>query len=142
MINGSTLYNGTTPSKSDYTLTTKYPQSITISELLAGEQYILILGPYLVNNTMIYSVYVCYNPVNSGDRLDFMLPLYNTTDVHAQSFRWRVTENQAKLANEGEDQYIILGVNHWKDAALSRGNCAICHFNADQISNEVSIVIK
>lgn len=130
-----------TPSSSKWTLT-QHGGNFTVADQLIGDQYILIIGPYLVNGNMIYTVYATYNPVNSGNRLDFMLPLYNTTNVQAQSFRFRVTENQATLANEGEEQMMTLSVNFWKDSAMSRGNCAICHFNANQISDNVSIVIK
>ena len=114
----------------------------TFTDQLIGQQNVFIVGPYLVNGDMIYTVYATYNPITSGDRLDFNLPLYNTEDVPAQLFSFKVTENQATLANEGQDQYITIGVNNWKDSSTIRGNCAICHFSADQISNEVVIRYK
>lgn len=116
--------------------------NFTIADQLIGQQNVFIVGPYLVNGDMIYTVYATYNPITSGDRLDFYLPLYNTEDVPAQLFSFKVTENQATLANEGQDQYITIGVNNWKDSSTIRGNCAICHFSADQISNEVVIRYK
>lgn len=125
-----------------YFTITQHGGNYTFSDLLIGDQRILIVGPYSVNGDMLYTVYACYNPLNSGNRLDFYLPLYNTEDVRAQYFAFQVTENQATLSNEDNDQCLTLSVNNWKDSSTIRGNCSICHFSADQLSDEVTLRFK
>ena len=139
MIDGSQLIGDVT--SRCWTLK-QHGGSYTIGDQLVKQQQILIVGPYTVNGNMIYTVYVTYNPPDSDSRLDFVLPLYNTEDVQVQQFSFKANENQATLTDNEGLQCMKLSVNSWKKPYLAAGNTVICHFNADQISNEFTYRIK
>lgn len=139
MIDGSKLKGDVT---SRHWTLTQHGGGYTIGDQLRYQQQILIVGPYTVDGNMIYTVYVTYNPPDSNSRLDFVIPLYNTEDVQVQQFSFRASENQATLTDNEGLQCIKLSVNVWKQPNLAAGNTVICHFNADQLSNEFTIRIK